>query len=115
MKEIDAAQLKQLREREPEVEVINVLEPDAFREARIPGSRNIPVSSTEFVQEVESVLGDRDKDVVVYCASQECDASPRAARKLEEAGFTHVFDFTGGTRAWGEAGFQLTGQSQSGR
>ena len=30
------------------------------------------------------------------------DASPKAAKKLEEEGFTNVYDYEGGTKDWFE-------------
>jgi len=49
--------------------------------------------------------------VVVYCANAECDASPKAAERLEEAGFTDVVDYQGGTQSWEEAGLAIEGNA----
>jgi rhodanese-related sulfurtransferase len=47
----------------------------------------------------------------VYCANQQCDASEKAAQKLEAAGFTDVSRYTGGAAAWEkEAGEIPAGQ-----
>jgi hypothetical protein len=52
--------LKQkLDAREP-MYLINVLEADAFRQARIPGSYNIPLASKNFTGEVEQLVGDKN-------------------------------------------------------
>jgi rhodanese-related sulfurtransferase len=80
--------------------LINVLPRGAFNERHIRTSINIPVDDSRFTQKVEAVAGSKDRDVVVYCGSFECNASPKAAQKLERAGFTHVYDFEGGTRDW---------------
>lgn len=90
--------------------VINVLDEDAFERAHIPGTTNIPVSDEDFASRVASMVADRDTPIVVYCASSECDASPRAAKALEEAGFTDVHDYEGGTAAWSRAGNELEGE-----
>jgi rhodanese-related sulfurtransferase len=37
--------------------------------------------------------------------------SSQAARKLEEAGFTNVHDYEGGTKAWQEAGLPVEGET----
>jgi len=42
----------------------------------------------------------RHKPVVVYCASEQCNSSEKAAKKLEDAGFTAVSRYTGGAAAW---------------
>ena len=53
-------------------------------------------------QRVEEQAGGKDKPVVVYCASQQCNSSEKAAENLENAGFTAVTDFAGGFKAWQE-------------
>lgn len=80
--------------------LINVLPREAFREAHIRTSVNIPHEDDNFVQEVEKVAGGKDRKIVVYCAHKDCDASPTAARKLDDAGFAQVYDYEGGTRDW---------------
>jgi rhodanese-related sulfurtransferase len=49
---------------------------------------------------VEQEAGGKDKPVVVYCASQQCNSSEKAGNKLEAAGFTAVSRYTGGAAAW---------------
>ncbi|NGP54285.1 rhodanese-like domain-containing protein [Thioalkalivibrio sp. XN8] len=80
--------------------LINVLPREAFREAHIRTSINIPHEDDTFVEEVEKVAGGKDRKIVMYCANKDCDASPTAAKKLDEAGFEHVYDYEGGTRDW---------------
>jgi rhodanese-related sulfurtransferase len=36
----------------------------------------------------------------VYCASIDCHSSTDAAKKLDQAGFTNVYDYRGGAKAW---------------
>ncbi len=104
MKNIDTGKLNEIQEKKDDLAVINVLSPEHFRQKHIPGSANIPVSEPEFIDKVDKLAGGRDQPVVVYCASEECDASEKAARKLDDAGFKEVYDFTGGMQAWQEAG-----------
>ena len=103
MREINAHELRKLRDRKDNFLLLNVLQPEEFREEHISGSENIPVNDPEFVKKATSTLGSKDKKVVVYCASTECDASEKATKMLEEAGFTNVYDFAGGMREWREA------------
>lgn len=84
--------------------LVNVLGPEAFREERIPGSRNVPVTRDDLVERVDRLAGGRDLPVVVYCASEDCDASPRAAGRLASAGYSAVYDYSGGLRAWTASG-----------
>jgi rhodanese-related sulfurtransferase len=79
-----------------------VLPRDEFNEKHIRTSINIPVDSDDFAEKVESVAGRKDRKIVVYCANFDCDASPKAAEKLEAAGFDKVYDYEGGTEDWFE-------------
>jgi rhodanese-related sulfurtransferase len=103
MKPLTRDELKKMNDAQHEDFVlINVLSRESFNEQHIRTSINIPVSDENFAQKVESVAGGKDRKIVVYCASFECDASPKAAKKLEEAGFTQVYDYEGGTKDWFE-------------
>jgi rhodanese-related sulfurtransferase len=89
--------------------VINVLGPREFAAARIPGSHNIPLDAADFVGQVERLVDARDARIVVHCSSFQCTASSRAARQLEEAGFTRVFVYAGGIEDWQGAGYPVEG------
>src|SRR6185503_3063690 len=100
MKTITTAGLKALKEQNGDLTVVNTLSAGAFEGTRIPGAVNIPLESSDFVARVEQEAGGKAKPVVVYCASQECNSSEKAAKKLEAAGFTAVSRYTGGAAAW---------------
>lgn len=103
MQTLSKLDLKRMNEQEHEDFVlINVLSPEAFNESHIRTSINIPLKRDDFTEMVALVAGRKDRKVVVYCASSECDASPKAAKKLEDAGFTRVYDYEGGTKDWFE-------------
>jgi rhodanese-related sulfurtransferase len=104
-----------MQRRRDEVPVINVLSQEQFRQRHIPGSQNIPLTDPRFVEKVESAIAGRDAPVIVYSASEECDASQQAAAKLEAAGFSDVYDYAGGMRAWTESGRSVQGGTRSGR
>jgi rhodanese-related sulfurtransferase len=80
--------------------LINVLPEDNFNEKHIRTSINIPHEDKQFTEMVEKVAGSKDRKIVVYCASFDCDASKKAAEKLEKAGFDRVYDYEGGTKDW---------------
>lgn len=101
MNTITRDQLKHMNEEAHEDFVlINVLSPEAFREDHIRTSINVPVADPEFTERVERVAAGKDRKIVVYCANFDCDASDKAARALEEASFTQVYDYAGGTEDW---------------
>jgi rhodanese-related sulfurtransferase len=80
--------------------LVNTLGAEAFEKTKIPGAINVPLESSDFAARVAQAAGGKDKPVVVYCASQQCDSSEKAARKLEAAGFTAVSRYTDGAAAW---------------
>jgi molybdopterin/thiamine biosynthesis adenylyltransferase/rhodanese-related sulfurtransferase len=98
--EIDAETLSgELRNgRQPAV--IDVREPDENAQGMIPGSVHIVRGFLE--QRIERTLPDRDKPVVLYCASG--TRSLLAARTLTELGYSNVRSLAGGFVAWKRAG-----------
>lgn len=89
------------------IPVINVLDAEHFQEKHIPGSINIPLDSDNFADQVAERLGSKSDPVIVYCASEQCDASTKAATRLESAGFTDIRDFEPGVQGWEDAGFRI--------
>ncbi len=104
MENIDTTRLNELQREHDDLLVLNVLSTEAYRERHIPGSESAPLGDDSFVENVQHMAGSRDRPVVVYCASRECEASEKAAAQLEQAGFDRVYDYTGGMREWQEAG-----------
>ncbi len=101
MEQITKEQLKKMNDvKEEDFVLINVLSPDSFKEKHIRTSINIPLEKDNFEDLVQLVSASKDRKVVVYCASFECNASPKAAERLEKAGFTQVYDYEGGTKDW---------------
>ena len=101
MKSISRQQLETMNEEAKEDFVLaNVLSPDAFNKQHIRSSINVPHEDPDFTEVMEKVAGGKSRKIVVYCASFDCDASEKAARKLDEAGFRNVLDYEGGTKDW---------------
>ena len=111
MKTITTDTLKTLLDQGRDLTLVNTLGADAFEKTKIPGAFNVPLSDSEFASHVERISGGKDQTIVVYCANQHCNASEKAAEKLEAAGFTDVTRYTGGAAAWAkEAGEMPAGQ-----
>lgn len=100
MKTITTKELKALKNQNGNLTLVNTLAAEAFPKTKIPGAINVPLESDDFAARVEQEAGGKDKPIVVYCASQQCNSSETAARKLESAGFTAVSRYTGGAAAW---------------
>ncbi len=103
MQAINRDELKAMENNHEDFVLINVLGADQFNKEHIRTSVNVPVGDDDFVEQVETVAGNKDRNVVVYCANFDCNASPKAAEKLDAAGFTRVYDYEGGTQDWMEA------------
>jgi rhodanese-related sulfurtransferase len=106
MKTLKARQLEMVLGGPQHARLIDVLPEESFEKEHIEGAVNIPVRHDDFVRRVEDLVDEKDNSVIVYCASKECDASPTAARKLEQAGFSNVYDFEGGIKEWKDAGYK---------
>jgi len=100
MQTITTEELKVLTGQNGDVTLVNTLAADAFENTKIPGAINVPLDSATFAAEIEKQAGGKEKQIVVYCASDGCDSSEKAAQKLEQAGFTAVSRYTGGAAAW---------------
>jgi len=113
MKTMNAQQVKETLDQETDFQLINVLPEEQHRQKHIPGSINVPVGLDDFPDRVENEVAGKGAKVVLYCANTDCDASSKATKKLEQAGFEDVADFEGGVAAWEEAGYPLEGAKAS--
>lgn len=104
---INASTLHDKMKSEVRPVLINVLSRESYIARHIPGSINIPKDQIELA---ETVIPDKEQDIVVYCANSDCDASPQAAEKLLDMGYTSVWDFEEGLARWKQAGYTFAGQ-----
>jgi rhodanese-related sulfurtransferase len=108
MNTITAQDLKDRIDNDSDTLVIDVLPTDHFESEHIPGATNVPLGAERFADAVEGIAESKKQPVVVYCASTDCDLSPKAAEQLEQAGFRNVADFEGGIEEWKASGFDVT-------
>lgn len=80
-----------------DVQLIDVRTPNEYKAGYIDDAINIDIMKMEtFVQEVEKL--DKAKPVYIYCKIG--GRSQKASKKLEELGFTTIYDFSGGYMEW---------------
>lgn len=104
VKTISTEKLKSLRKSNEGFLLIDVLSKEQFDKDHIPGARNVPLDTVDFVEEVAArASGSKGRRVVLYCGSQECNDSARAAQMLVASGFTNVLDYEGGLASWNES------------
>jgi len=95
MKPITQEKLKEMLDNKEDFVLVNVLSKESFDQKHIPGSISIPISEG-FASEIQKQIPNKDTKVIVYCANTECQASPNAAKKLDELGYSDVYDYEGG-------------------
>ncbi len=103
MKTISAEELKDKMERGDEFTLVNVLSEKQFRKEHIPNSINIPLG--EIGRRQDEL--DPKEEIIVYCKNFECEASPKAAKKLEKLGFEEIVDYEGGIEDWKRKGYPV--------
>ncbi len=90
---------RRLRAHEP-VAVIDVRDPDEYRDGHIEGATNISRGFLEF--RVGSVVADQETPVVLYC--QTGLRSVLAGKALKELGYKNVINLQGGYQKWAQSG-----------
>ena len=78
---------------------------EEYQELHVQGAVNVPPESWAELASAELMKMDKSRQLVVYCSQESCDDSLKLAKKLKAIGFTRVVAFTGGFRAWDEAGY----------
>jgi adenylyltransferase/sulfurtransferase len=91
---IGVRELKERFERNEEVHLIDVREPNEYEICRIPGSTLIPLG------QLASRVGelDRSQEIIVHCKMG--GRSAKAVAQLQQLGFPRVLNLTGGILAW---------------
>jgi len=85
--------------------IAEILGPQYFDQGHLPGAINLPLEG--LAENAARLLPNRDSDLVVYCASDTCQNSDIAERKLKSLGYSRVRVFKGGKAAWRAAGYEL--------
>lgn len=100
---VNRNQLKTLLEG-PDVPIlIEALPEKYYAQGHLPGARHLP--HDEVKEKAAEVAPEKDRPVVVYCASETCRNSHQAASALEMLGYTDVAVYPGGKQDWEAAGF----------
>lgn len=86
--------------------LVEVLAPKYYHKFHLPGAINVPLDE-DFDQQIQKAVPEKSRPVVVYCMDAKCQASPKAARRMDELGYRHVFDYEAGKVDWREAGLPL--------
>lgn len=82
--------------------LIEALPEKYWQTAHLPGA--LQMDYTEVKERAHKLLPDKDAQVVVYCASAQCQNSSKAARTLESLGYKDVYEYEEGKEHWVHAG-----------
>ena len=105
--QIDIDQARKMME-QPGTVVVDVREPDEWRQGHIPSAIGISRGFLEL--RIEEKVPDHKTPVIVQCASG--TRSLLAARALRELGYENVYNLVGGFNAWKDRGLPFTADRQ---
>lgn len=88
------------------VTLVEVLSAEKYNDYHLPGAINVPLGD-QFDQRIQAAIPDKSVPVIVYCYDAECDASPKAAQRMDELGYRTVYDYEAGKVDWKEAGLPI--------
>jgi len=97
---VSASTLKQLLKQDSELKVIDVRTSSEFKQGSLKNAVNIDVFGSDFIKKCENKFKSTDK-LLLYCRSGQ--RSMNAAKKLESAGFSSIYNLKGGIIAWSRA------------
>lgn len=86
--------------------LIDVRDRDDYEKLHIKGAISIPLEELA----MRAKAFDQDKEIILYCTNFQCDASTKAAKVLDNMGYTNVRDYKGGMADWREAGYETEGR-----
>ena len=106
MQAIDRNQLQSSMKSNENMVLIEVLDEGEYRDYHLPYSVNVPLNDA-FEANITAAVPDKENPVVVYCKNKDCDASVKAAQRIEELGYANVYDYEGGKEDWKDAGLPI--------
>ena len=112
MQSISRQEAKELINSRDNLNVIEVLDENNFNNFHLPHARNVPLDDS-FAENIQSAVPDKDAPVLIYCMDTECQASAKAASRMEELGYTNVYDYEAGKVDWKEAGLPTEAASRA--
>ena len=104
VKTLDLAQAYQIWQEKRAI-FVDARKAEEYQELHVQGAVNVPPETWAELSSSELMKMDKVRELVVYCSQESCDDALKLAKKLRAAGFARVMAFTGGFRAWDEAGY----------
>jgi len=85
--------------------IIEALPNKYYAAEHLPGTLNIPHDEVHL--SAPRLIPDKNDQVIVYCASSDCQNSHLAAASLHKLGYANVYVYAEGKKDWKEAGLPL--------
>lgn len=83
--------------------VFDIRTPDEYKNGHIPNVIHVNFFDTNFIEQVKEL--NLSESIVIHCASG--GRSAKAAKKLSEAGFIKIYDYSGGFNDWSSKGLKV--------
>lgn len=94
---------ERIKRQEPTLHIFDANPHEMYEQRHVPGARWVPYHGVT----AEVLPKDRSALLVFYCANPQCSASPIAARKAIELGWTNVYVMPDGIFGWVDAGLSV--------
>jgi polyisoprenoid-binding protein YceI/rhodanese-related sulfurtransferase len=104
-------ELMQWIERKKSIFMIHTLTNNHFQKAHLPGAKNACVFEVTFLEQIHSIIDDRDALIVLYGSSAQSMDALTAAEKLHSEGYQQVLILKGGIESWRSLGYPLEGEA----
>ena len=104
-KEISAQELESLYKKNPSLELIDVRTPAEYQEIHVKFAKNIPLDRLDVQNLIATRKDSQDQPIYVICKSG--SRGQMACQKFDSAGFSDVYNITGGTTACTDAGLNV--------
>ncbi|MBA2344398.1 MAG: rhodanese-like domain-containing protein [Rubrobacter sp.] len=106
-RDITREALKEKMDRGDDFVLVDALSHQHYESSHLPGAVNLPY---ELVDKAETMLPDRQTEIVVYCMGLDCATSKEEASELGKMGYENVRHYVGGKQDWLQAGLPVEGR-----
>ena len=98
---VDATKLMELKSEG--VLVVDIRTKDEYDQGHIAGVKHIDFYRSDFMEAMSEL--DKNSPLIIHCAKG--GRSGKASKKLKEAGFMKIYDYTGGYTDWLSKGLEI--------
>jgi len=100
---IDIETLKKKIDESNDFVLLDARGPVSYAEEHIVGAISLPVNDAK--NRAESIIPDKNKEIIAYCGSINFPTSAILAEILIDMGYTNIANYEGGIKDWKEAGY----------